>query len=39
MKNDLFQRDQLHHIRIFADRVQRYNKAVQMLKDCIIQVR
>ena len=38
-ENDLFQKDQLHHIRIFADRVQRYEQSVQMLKDYIIQVR
>ena len=36
-ENDLFQKDQLHHIRIFADRVQRYEQSVQMLKDYIIQ--
>ena len=38
-ENDLFQKDQLHHIRIFADRVQRYEQSVHMLKDYIIQVR
>ena len=38
-ENDLFQKDQLHHIRLFADRVQRYEQSVQMLKDYIIQVR
>lgn len=38
-ENDLFQRERQFHIRIFADRIQRYEQSVQMLKDYIIQVR
>lgn len=38
-ENSFFADDQLHHLRIFADRVNRLNSNVHLLKDYMLQIR
>ena len=38
-ENDLFEKDQLHHLRIFADRVDRLVQTTRLLRDYSVQVR